>query len=48
MLLDRPVMYNPYGNIDPKEVFEKHGGIDKFVRWKVKQMYVTLQRRPFY
>lgn len=31
-------MYNKYGDINIKEVFEDQGGIDKFVRWKIKLM----------
>eukprot|EP00026_Physarum_polycephalum_P007950 Phypoly_transcript_08023.p1 GENE.Phypoly_transcript_08023~~Phypoly_transcript_08023.p1 ORF type:complete len:445 (+),score=102.83 Phypoly_transcript_08023:178-1512(+) len=40
----RPVMYNIYGNIRPKEAFEDQGGIDKFVRWRVQLMEKAILR----
>lgn len=40
----RPVMYNIYGNVKPKEVFEDNGGIDKFVRWRVQLMEKAILR----
>jgi len=36
-------MYNTYGNINMKEAFEDQGGIDKFVRWRVKLMEQAIQ-----
>lgn len=47
LLPGHPVTYNFYGFVNTDEVFTKYGGVDKFVRWRVRLMERAIERLDF-